>query len=118
MSQSPVNSYVTPVGGATPGYASEVVFSDGTFVEGSTAELSADGPLREPYVAFCQVCELPVRCVKTQALPSCQQPPRLYEHSHAAATTWPFPRDKAGDGTVRWIKDKGRGRVREQVHWV
>ena len=55
MGHSPVNSYVVPIGGATPGYESEVVFSDGTFVEGSTAELSADGPLREPYVAFCQV---------------------------------------------------------------
>jgi hypothetical protein len=55
LGHSPVNSYVVPIGGATPGYESEVVFSDGTFVEGSTAELSADGPLREPYVAFCQV---------------------------------------------------------------
>ena len=53
--RSPVNSYVMPVAGATPGYESEVVFADGTFVEGSTAELSADGPLREPYAAFCQV---------------------------------------------------------------
>jgi cystathionine beta-lyase family protein involved in aluminum resistance len=52
---SPVNSYVLPIGGATPGYESEVVFADGSFVEGSTSELSADGPLREPYVAFCQV---------------------------------------------------------------
>lgn len=55
LCRSPVNSYVMPIGGATPGYESEVVFADGTFVEGATSELSADGPLREPYAAFCQV---------------------------------------------------------------
>jgi len=54
MSNSPVNSYVQPLPGATPGYESEVVFADGTFVEGSTSELSADGPMRAPYAAFCQ----------------------------------------------------------------
>jgi len=30
------------------------VFADGTFIDGSTSELSADGPLREPYAVFCQ----------------------------------------------------------------
>ncbi len=50
----PVGSYVLPTPGATPGYASEIIFANGTFIEGSTAELSADGPLRPPYVAFCQ----------------------------------------------------------------
>eukprot|EP00976_Prorocentrum_cordatum_P086075 1186357-Prorocentrum_minimum.AAC.1 len=58
LCRSPVNSYVMPIGGATPGYESEVVFADGTFVEGATSELSADGPLREPYVAFCQTTHL------------------------------------------------------------
>ena len=51
---SPVGSYVRPVPGATPGYADEVLFADGTFVDGSTAEMSADGPLREPFAAYCQ----------------------------------------------------------------
>lgn len=51
---SPVGSYVLPVGAATPGYESSVVFADGTFVNGCTAELSADGPLRHPYVVYCQ----------------------------------------------------------------
>ena len=51
---SPVGSYIRPVPGATPGYADEVLFADGTFVDGSTAEMSADGPLREPFAAYCQ----------------------------------------------------------------
>lgn len=52
--RSPVGSYIEPVPGATAGYEDEVLFADGTFIEGSTAELSADGPLREPFVAYCQ----------------------------------------------------------------
>lgn len=51
---SPVDSYVEPVPGAMPGYASQLVMAGGTFVDGSTSEFSADGPLREPYIAFCQ----------------------------------------------------------------
>lgn len=51
---SPVGSFTKPVAGATPGYASEVIFADGTFIDGSTSELSCDGPLREPYSVFCQ----------------------------------------------------------------
>ncbi|MEO0926680.1 MAG: methionine gamma-lyase family protein [Cyanobacteria bacterium J06643_13] len=51
---SPVDSYVEPVPGAMPGYASQLVMAGGTFIDGSTAEFSADGPLREPYIAFCQ----------------------------------------------------------------
>jgi cystathionine beta-lyase family protein involved in aluminum resistance len=38
----------------TVGYGDEVIFADGTFIDGSTLELSADGPLREPFVAYCQ----------------------------------------------------------------
>ena len=51
---SPVDSYVEPVPGEMPGYASQLVMAGGTFIDGSTAELSADGPLRKPYIAFCQ----------------------------------------------------------------
>ena len=40
----------------TPGYGDEVVFAVGTFVDGSTLELSADGPLREPWTVFSQGC--------------------------------------------------------------
>ncbi len=51
---SPVDSYLEPVPAAMPGYESELIMAGGTFVDGSTAEFSADGPLREPYIAFCQ----------------------------------------------------------------
>jgi cystathionine beta-lyase family protein involved in aluminum resistance len=37
-----------------PGYASELVMAGGTFIDGSTSEFSADGPLREPYVLYSQ----------------------------------------------------------------
>ena len=50
----PIGSYIRPVPGVTPGYDDEVIFADGTFIDGSTAELSADGPLRAPYVVYCQ----------------------------------------------------------------
>lgn len=50
----PVGSYVLPVPGVTPGYGDPVIFADGTFIDGSTSELSADGPLRPPYVVYCQ----------------------------------------------------------------
>ncbi|MEO1672716.1 MAG: methionine gamma-lyase family protein [Cyanobacteria bacterium J06631_2] len=51
---SPIDSYVEPVPGAMPGYASQLIMAGGTFIDGSTSEFSADGPLREPYIAFCQ----------------------------------------------------------------
>ena len=51
---SPVGSYLDPVPAEMPGYESELVMAGGTFIDGSTSEFSADGPLREPYVVFCQ----------------------------------------------------------------
>ncbi len=51
---SPVDSYLEPVPAEMPGYESQLVMAGGTFVDGSTSEFSADGPLREPYIAFCQ----------------------------------------------------------------
>ncbi|NDJ24851.1 aluminum resistance family protein [Nostoc sp. B(2019)] len=51
---SPVGSYLDPVPDEMPGYESQVVMAGGTFIEGSTLEFSADGPLREPYVVYCQ----------------------------------------------------------------
>ncbi|MEM1252853.1 MAG: methionine gamma-lyase family protein [Cyanobacteria bacterium P01_H01_bin.21] len=51
---SPVEAYVDPVPAAMPGYDSQLVMAGGTFIDGSTSELSADGPLREPYVVYCQ----------------------------------------------------------------
>ncbi len=54
QSLSPVNGYVTPIPEHIPGYEDEVIMAGGTFIEGSTIELSADGPMREPYVAYMQ----------------------------------------------------------------
>lgn len=51
---SPVGSYLDPVPAEMPGYESQLVMAGGTFIDGSTSEFSADGPLREPYIVFCQ----------------------------------------------------------------
>ena len=51
---SPVGSTIVPEPGVTPGYGDEVIFADGTFIDGSTLELSADGPLRPPYAVYLQ----------------------------------------------------------------
>lgn len=51
---SPVNSYVTPIPDDVPGYEDKIIMAGGTFIEGSTIELSADGPLRPPYAAYMQ----------------------------------------------------------------
>jgi cystathionine beta-lyase family protein involved in aluminum resistance len=51
---SPIGSYLDPVPAPMPGYESELVMAGGTFIDGSTSEFSADGPLREPYIVFCQ----------------------------------------------------------------
>jgi len=54
QSLSPINGYVTPIPEHIPGYEDEVIMAGGTFIEGSTIELSADGPMRAPYVAYMQ----------------------------------------------------------------
>ncbi len=54
QASSPVDSFVSPVPGPMPGYDSPVIMAAGAFVQGSSMELSADGPLREPYQAFMQ----------------------------------------------------------------
>ena len=51
---APVYSYVTPVPWAMPGYDAEVVMAAGAFVQGSSIELSADGPIRPPYAVYFQ----------------------------------------------------------------
>ena len=51
---SPVDSYVTPEPWKMPGYEDEVIMAAGAFIQGSSIELSADGPMREPYRAFLQ----------------------------------------------------------------
>lgn len=51
---SPVDSYVTPEPWAMPGYDHEVIMAAGTFVQGASIELSADAPIKEPYIAYLQ----------------------------------------------------------------
>lgn len=51
---APVDSYVTPEPWAMPGYDSDVIMAAGAFIQGSSIELSADGPLHEPYAAYFQ----------------------------------------------------------------
>ena len=51
---SPVDSYVTPVPWAMPGYDDEVVMAAGAFIQGSSIELSCDGPMREPFIGYMQ----------------------------------------------------------------
>lgn len=54
QSGSPVDSFVAPVPWAMPGYSDEVIMAAGAFVQGSSIELSCDGPLREPYTVYLQ----------------------------------------------------------------
>ena len=51
---APVDSYVTPEPWDMPGYDSKVIMAAGAFVQGSSIELSADGPLKEPYNVYFQ----------------------------------------------------------------
>ena len=51
---APVDSYVTPVPYPIPGYNDAVIMAAGAFVQGSSSELSADGPIREPYAVYFQ----------------------------------------------------------------
>ena len=54
QSASPIDSYVSPEPWDMPGYSDQVVMAAGAFVQGSSIELSADAPLREPYIAYFQ----------------------------------------------------------------
>ncbi len=51
---APVDSYVSPIPWAMPGYDSEVIMAAGAFVQGSSIELSADGPIKPPYAVYFQ----------------------------------------------------------------
>ena len=51
---APVDSYVTPVPWDMPGYENQVIMAAGAFVQGSSIELSADGPIRPPYAVYFQ----------------------------------------------------------------
>ena len=51
---APVDSYVRPEPSEMPGYDADVIMAAGAFVQGSSIELSADGPIREPYAVYFQ----------------------------------------------------------------
>lgn len=51
---SPINSHVVPVPSYMPGYEDDVIMAAGTFIQGASIELSADGPIRPPYIAYVQ----------------------------------------------------------------
>ena len=51
---APVDSFAAPVPGDMPGYDSQVIMAAGAFVQGSSIELSADGPIRPPYAVYFQ----------------------------------------------------------------
>ena len=51
---APVDSFASPIPGDMPGYNNKVIMAAGAFVQGSSIELSADGPIREPYAVYFQ----------------------------------------------------------------
>lgn len=54
QSSSPIDANVLPIPWDMPGYADQVIMAAGTFTQGSSIELSCDGPIREPYIAYQQ----------------------------------------------------------------
>ena len=54
QSSSPVDAHVRPIPDDMPGYADKIIMAAGDFVQGSSIELSADGPIREPYMIYLQ----------------------------------------------------------------
>lgn len=54
QANSPINSYVAPYPSEMPGYEEKVIMAAGTFIQGSSIELSVDGPIKPPYIAFMQ----------------------------------------------------------------
>ena len=51
---APIDSFADPIPGDMPGYDSQVIMAAGAFIQGSTMELSADGPIRDPYAVYFQ----------------------------------------------------------------
>lgn len=54
QSSAPVNSFVKPIPAPMPGYEDEVIMAAGTFIQGSSIEMSADGPVKPPYNVYFQ----------------------------------------------------------------
>lgn len=54
QASSPIDSNVTPIASKMPGYDNKIIMASGSFTQGSSIELSCDGPLREPFIAYQQ----------------------------------------------------------------
>ena len=54
QSGSAIDALSLPIPAPMPGYAEDIIMASGSFVQGSSIELSCDGPLREPYIAYLQ----------------------------------------------------------------
>ena len=54
QSGSPIDSFVLPIPTDMPGYDDEIIMASGSFTQGSSIEISCDGPLRKPYIAYQQ----------------------------------------------------------------
>lgn len=54
QSSSPIDSSITPIPELMPGYSDKVIMASGSFTQGSSIELSCDGPIREPFIAYMQ----------------------------------------------------------------
>ena len=54
QANSPINAHYAPEPAYMPGYEDDVIMAAGTFIQGSSIELTADGPIRPPYTAFIQ----------------------------------------------------------------
>ncbi len=54
QASAPVNAYVTPLPAPMPGYVDDVIMAAGCFVQGSSIEMSADGPVKPPYIVYFQ----------------------------------------------------------------
>lgn len=78
QSSAPVNSFVKPIPAPMPGYDDEVIMAAGTFIQGSSIEMSADGPVKPPYNVYFQggLCYEHVKIALKEILNS------LYESDH------------------------------------
>ena len=51
---SAIDNYIKPIPSSMPGYSDQIIMASGSFTEGSSIEISCDGPIREPYIAYLQ----------------------------------------------------------------
>jgi len=54
QASSPIDSFVKPIGSQMPGYQDKIIMASGSFTQGSSIEMSCDGPIRSPFIAFQQ----------------------------------------------------------------